>query len=218
MYKRQEETGLIEAIGEFVLKSACEDVKALQDIGLGKIRVGVNISTRQLNKLDLRQKLVKVLLNSGLAPNYVELDINESVLISANPTIVMRSLHVLKTLGIQVAIDDFGTGYSSLSYLEKFPIDSIKINQNFIRKINLNSTNQVITSAIISMAHKLNMRVIAEGVETEEELAFLVQNQCDELQGYVFNRPLPLVEFASLAESLVNCPQMINNWINQANT
>ncbi|MEB3341115.1 EAL domain-containing protein [Okeania sp.] len=213
-----EETGLIEAIGEFVLKSACEDIKALQDIGLGKIRVGVNISTRQLNKLDLRQKLVKVLLNSGLAPNYVELDINESVLITANPTIVMRSLHGLKTLGIQVAIDDFGTGYSSLSYLEKFPIDSIKINQNFIRKINLNSTNQVITSAIISMAHKLNMRVIAEGVETEEELSFLVQNQCDELQGYVFNRPLPLVEFASLAESLANCPQMINNWINQANT
>ncbi|MDJ0520005.1 MAG: EAL domain-containing protein [Trichodesmium sp. MO_231.B1] len=209
-----EETGLIEAIGEFVLKSACEDVKALQDIGLGKIRVGVNISARQLNQLDLRKKLVKVLLNSGLAPNYVELDINESVLIT-NQTTAMRSLHGLKTLGIQIAIDDFGTGYSSLSYLEKFPIDSIKINQNFIRKININSTNQVITSAIISMAHKLNMRVIAEGVETEEELAFLVKHNCDELQGYVFNRPLPLVEFASLAESLAGCPQMINDWINQ---
>ncbi|MGD1804684.1 putative bifunctional diguanylate cyclase/phosphodiesterase [Dapis sp. BLCC M126] len=209
-----EEIGLIEAIGEFVLKSACEDVKALQDIGLGKIRVGVNISARQLNQLDLRQRLVKVLLNSGLAPNYVELDINESVLIT-NQTTAMRSLHGLKTLGIQIAIDDFGTGYSSLSYLEKFPIDSIKINQNFIRNIDLNSTNQVITSAIISMAHKLNMRVIAEGVETEEELAFLVKNKCDELQGYVFNRPLPLVEFASLAESLASCPQMINDWINQ---
>ncbi|MEM1172034.1 MAG: EAL domain-containing protein [Cyanobacteria bacterium P01_H01_bin.35] len=209
-----EETGLIEAIGEFVLKSACEDVKALQDIGLGKIRVGVNISARQLNQLDLRQKLVKVLLNSGLAPNYVELDINESVLIT-NQTRAMRSLHGLKTLGIQIAIDDFGTGYSALSYLEKFPIDSIKINQNFIRNINLNSTNQVITSAIISMAHKLNMRVIAEGVETEEELSFLVKHNCDELQGYVFNRPLPLVEFASLAESLASCPQMINDWINQ---
>ncbi len=209
-----EEIGLIEAIGEFVLKSGCEDIKALQDIGLGKIRVGVNISARQLNQLDLRQRLVKVLLNSGLAPNYVELDINESVLIT-NQTTAMRSLHGLKTLGIQIAIDDFGTGYSSLSYLEKFPIDSIKINQNFIRKINLNSTNQVITSAIISMAHKLNMRVIAEGVETEEELAFLVKHNCDELQGYVFNRPLPLVEFASLAESLASCPQMINDWINQ---
>ncbi len=209
-----EETGLIEAIGEFVLKSACEDVKALQDIGLGKIRLGVNISTRQLNQLDLRKKLVKVLLNSGLTPNYVELDINESVLIS-NQTTAMRSLHGLKTLGIQIAIDDFGTGYSSLSYLEKFPIDCIKINHNFIRKINLNSTNQVITSTIISMAHKLNMRVIAEGVETEEELAFLVKHNCDELQGYVFNRPLPLVEFASLAESLASCPQMINDWINK---
>ncbi len=209
-----EEIGLIEAIGEFVLKSACEDVKALQDLGLGKIRVGVNISARQLNQLDLRQRLVKVLLNSGLAPNYVELDINESILIT-NQTIAMRSLHGLKTLGIQIAIDDFGTGYSCLSYLEKFPIDSIKINHNFIRKIHFNPTNQVITSAIISIAHKLNIRVIAEGVETEEELAFLVKNKCDEMQGYVFNRPLPLVEFASLAESLVSCPQMINDWINQ---
>ncbi|NET43376.1 EAL domain-containing protein [Okeania sp. SIO2B3] len=207
-----EETGLIEPIGEFVLKTACENVKALQDIGLGKIRVGVNISACQLNQLDLRQRLVKVLLNSGLAPNYLELDFNESVLIT-NETKAVRCLHGLKSLGIQISIDDFGTGYSSLSYLQKFPIDSIKINQNFISKIHSNPTNQVIISAIISMAHKLNMRVIAEGVETEEELAFLVKNQCDELQGYVFHRPLPLVEFASLAESLASCPQMINDWI-----
>lgn len=207
-----EETGLIEPIGEFVLKTACENVKALQDIGLGKIRVAVNISARQLNQLDLRQRLVKVLLNSGLAPNYVELDFNETVLI-ANEAKAIRSLHGLKSLGIQISIDDFGTGYSSLSYLQKFPIDTIKINQHFISNINSNSTNQVIVSAIISMAHKLNMRVIAEGVETEEELAFLAKNQCDELQGYVFNRPLPLVEFASLAESLASCPQMINDWI-----
>ncbi|NEP85716.1 MAG: REC domain-containing phosphodiesterase [Okeania sp. SIO2C2] len=207
-----EETGLIEPIGEFVLKTACENVKALQDIGLGKIRVGVNISDRQLNKLDLRQKLVKVLLNSGLAPNYVELDFNESILIT-NETKAIRSLYGLKSLGIQISIDDFGTGYSSLTYLQKFPIDAIKINQNFISKINSNPGNQIIVSAIISMAHKLNIRVIAEGVETEEELAFLVKNQCDELQGYVFNRPLPLVEFASLAESLASCSQMINDWI-----
>ena len=120
-----EETGLIEAIGEFVLKTACEDVKALQDIGIGKIRVGVNISARQLNQLDLRQRLVKVLLNSGLAPNYVELDINESILMT-NETTAIRSLHGLKSLGIQISIDDFGTGYSSLSYLQKFPIDSHK--------------------------------------------------------------------------------------------
>ncbi len=158
-------------IGEFVLKTPCEDVKALQDIGLGKARVAVNISARQLNQLDLRQRLVKVLLNSGLAPNFVELDFNESILIT-NETTAMRSLHGLKTLGIQVAIDDFGTGYSSLSYLEKFPIDCIKINQNFISKIDRNSTNQVITSGIISMAHQLDMRVIAEGVETQEGLAF----------------------------------------------
>ncbi|NET26370.1 EAL domain-containing protein [Okeania sp. SIO1I7] len=207
-----EETGLIEPIGEFVLKTACENVKALQDIGLGKIRVGVNISACQLNQLDLRQRLVKVLLNSGLAPNYLELDFNESVLIT-NETKAVRCLHGLKSLGLQISIDDFGTGYSSLSYLQKFPIDSIKINQNFISKIHSNPTNQVIISAIISMAHKLNIRVIAEGVETEEELAFLVKNQCDELQGYVFHRPLPLVEFASLAESLASCPQMINDWI-----
>lgn len=209
-----EETGLIEPIGEFVLKTACEDVKALQDIGLGKIRVAVNISARQLNQLDLRQRLVRVLLNSGLAPSYVELDFNETVLVT-NETKAIRTLHGLKTLGIQIAIDDFGTGYSSLSYLQKFPINAIKINQHFIRKIHLNPTNQIITSAIISMAHQLNMRVIAEGVETEEELAFLVKHNCDELQGYVFNRPLPLVEFASLAESLANCPQMISNWMHR---
>ncbi|NEN87638.1 MAG: EAL domain-containing protein [Okeania sp. SIO3H1] len=129
-----EETGLIEPIGEFVLKTACENVKALQDIGLGKIRVGVNISACQLNQLDLRQRLVKVLLNSGLAPNYLELDFNESVLIT-NETKAVRCLHGLKSLGLQISIDDFGTGYSSLSYLQKFPIDSIKINQNFISKI-----------------------------------------------------------------------------------
>ncbi|MGB3511726.1 MAG: EAL domain-containing protein [Microcoleaceae cyanobacterium] len=208
-----EETGLIEPIGEFVLKTACEDIKALQDIGLGKIRVSVNVSARQLNRLDLRQRLVKVLLNSGLAPNYVELDFNESVLIE-NETTAVRSLHGLKTLGIKIAIDDFGTGYSSLSYLQKFPIDSIKINHNFINKINDNHTNQVITSAIISMAHQLNIRVIAEGVETEEELAFLAKHNCDEMQGYVFKGPLPLVEFASLAETLANCPEMISDWMN----
>ncbi|MGK7921816.1 MAG: EAL domain-containing protein [Trichodesmium sp.] len=207
-----EETGLIEAIGEFVLKTACEDVKALQDIGLGKIRLGVNISARQLNQLDLRQRLVKVLLNSGLAPSYVELDFNETVLVT-NETRAIRTLHGLKTLGIQIAIDDFGTGYSSLSYLEKFPINSIKINQHFIKEINLNRTNQIITSAIISMAHQLKIRVIAEGVETEEELAFLVKHNCDELQGYIFNHPLPLVEFASLAESLASCPEMITDWM-----
>ena len=209
-----EETGLIEPIGEFVLKTACQDVKALQDIGLGKIRVSVNISARQLNRLDLRQRLVKVLLNSGLAPNYIELDFNESILIE-NQTTAIRSLHGLKTLGVQVAIDDFGTGYSSLSYLQKFSIDTIKINRNFIHKIHQNQTNQVITSAIISMAHQLNIRVIAEGVETKEELAFLTQNNCDEMQGYVFKEALPLVEFASLAETLANCPQMISNWMNQ---
>ena len=209
-----EETGLIEPIGEFVLKTACEDVKALQDIGLGKIRVVVNISARQLNRLDLRQRLVKVLLNSGLAPNYVELDFNETVLIE-NEATAIRTLNGLKTLGIKIAIDDFATGYSSLSYLQKFPIDRIKINHNFIHKIHQNHTNQVITSTIISMSHQLNIQVIAEAVEVQEELAFLVKNNCDEIQGYVFYSPLPLVEFASLAETLSNCPEMISDWMNQ---
>lgn len=195
-----EETGLIEPIGEWVLYQACKDSKAWRSQGLGCLRVAVNLSGRQFRTANLRQKLVQVLLNTGCEPDYLELELTESLLIR-DAELSIQQLQALKALGLKIAIDDFGTGYSSLNYLQKFPFDVLKIDQCFVRNLHNNKINAAITQSLISMAHLLNLKVIAEGVETQEELDLLNEFNCNEIQGYLFSRPLNLEEFQALVKS-----------------
>ena len=192
-----EETGLIVPIGEWVLKTACQQTKIWQDAGFKALRVAVNLSSRQFSQIDLRHQLVAILMETGLDPKYIELELTESMLVQ-NTEVAIRRLNALKSLGVEIAIDDFGTGYSSLSYLQQFPFDILKIDRCFIRNITENPSNSAITKAIIEMAKTLNLKLVAEGVETESELSFVCQNQCDGMQGYLFSRPLPAHEFQQL--------------------
>jgi EAL domain-containing protein (putative c-di-GMP-specific phosphodiesterase class I) len=137
------------------------------------------------------------LIATGLDPKYIELELTESMLVQ-NTEVAIRRLNALKALGVTIAIDDFGTGYSSLSYLQQFPFDILKIDRCFIRNITENANNAAITKAIIEMAKSLNLKLIAEGVETEAELSFVCQHQCDGMQGYLFSRPIPAPEFHQL--------------------
>ncbi|GET39901.1 putative bifunctional diguanylate cyclase/phosphodiesterase [Microseira wollei] len=194
-----EETGLIETIGEWVLETAFGHTQALHQAGLGWLRVAVNLSGCQFRKSDLRQQLVQISFKAGLDPKSIDLELTETILIE-DIAMAIHKLKALKALGIKI-VDDFGTGYSSLNYLRNFPVDILKIDQCFIRNIDKNSKNQAITKALIYMAHQLKLKVIAEGVETERELAFLQENQCNEIQGYLFSRPLPLEEFKQLVLS-----------------
>ncbi|SKB13653.1 Cyclic diguanylate phosphodiesterase (EAL) domain protein [Planktothrix sp. PCC 11201] len=195
-----EETGLIESIGEWVLSQACQHSQAWRSQGLGSLRVAVNLSGRQFQTPNLCQKLMEILLTTGCEPDYLELELTESLLIR-DAELSIQQLQALKALGVTIAIDDFGTGYSSLSYLQKFPFDVLKIDQSFVRNLHTNKINATITQSLISMAHLLNLKVIAEGVETQEELNILQSFQCDEIQGYLFSRPLNLEDFQTLVKS-----------------
>ncbi|VXD17301.1 EAL domain-containing response regulator [Planktothrix paucivesiculata] len=195
-----EETGLIESIGEWVLSQACQHSQAWRSQGLGRLRVAVNLSGRQFQTPNLCQKLMEILLTTGCEPDYLELELTESLLIR-DAELSIQQLQALKALGVTIAIDDFGTGYSSLSYLQKFPFDVLKIDQSFVRNLHTNKINATITQSLISMAHLLNLKVIAEGVETQEELNILQSFQCDEIQGYLFSRPLNLEDFQTLVKS-----------------
>lgn len=195
-----EETSLIVPIGEWVLKTACKQIKHWQNIGFPSLRVAVNLSARQFNQPNLRSLVSKTLIETGLDPEYLELELTENILLE-NVEVAVTRLTALKALGLQISIDDFGTGYSSLNYLQHLPFDSLKIDQCFIRNINENTKNQAIATAIIQMAHQINLKVIAEGVETEAELAFLRQHQCDDIQGYLFSRPLSAEGFENLLKN-----------------
>jgi len=192
-----EETGLIVPIGAWVLKTACERNHEWQREGLPQLRVAVNLSARQFVQANLVSDVARVLDASGLDPAWLELEITESVVME-NPEQAIRTLRQLKSMGIVLSIDDFGTGYSSLAYLKRFPIDNIKIDRSFIKDIPGNSDDSSITHAIINLTHNLRHKVIAEGVETLEQLDFLREHGCDEMQGYFFSRPLPEVEFLAL--------------------
>ncbi len=189
-----EETGLIVPIGEWVLRTACKQNKQWQEQGLMPLRVAVNLSARQFLKQDFIQLVAEILHQTGLAPEYLELEITESSMIDVQRA--TQALKELKLLGVHVAIDDFGTGYSSLYYLKEFPLNRLKIDRSFVRDMIEQPSNQAIVSTIISMAHHLQLRVIAEGVETKEELAFLQEHLCEEVQGYLFSRPLPSEDIA----------------------
>lgn len=190
-----EESGLIVPIGEWVLKEACRQNKHWQEQGYSPPPVSVNLSTRQFLQHNLTGKVAEVLELTGLDAAQLELEITESSTMDVEYSI--DQLHELKNLGVTISIDDFGTGYSSLSYLKKFPIDKLKIDQSFVRDIMTDPNDAAIVASIIAMTRHMKLKVIAEGVETEEQLQFLYHNRCDEIQGYYFSPPLS-VEAAEL--------------------
>lgn len=195
-----EDSGLIIPIGKRVLREACRQARAWMDARLLPITIAVNISALEFRSEQFLEGVFEILAETGLDPKFLELELTESVLMKR----VEATGSILKTLrakGVRVAVDDFGTGYSSLSYLRKFPIDALKIDQSFVRQITTDPGQASIVTAIISMGRSLGLRVVAEGVETEEELAFLQAQQCEEAQGYYFSRPVPAGEFAKLLET-----------------
>jgi diguanylate cyclase (GGDEF)-like protein/PAS domain S-box-containing protein len=184
-----EETGLIVPIGEWALQTACHFAAQLRKEGMRFGRVAVNLSARQLHQANLAQMIESALNASGLVPDCLELEITESMMMG-NTEKVLRILSELKEMGVRLAVDDFGTGYSSLGYLRRFPIDRLKIDRTFIDDVPASQHDCTITKAIVSLAHNLNLNVIAEGVETQAQLAFLAENDCDEIQGYFLSKPL----------------------------
>jgi len=189
-----EESGLIGPIGGWVLSTACAQAKTWLDQGFGPIRVAVNISSEQLRQVHFVDQVARALADSGLPASLLELEITETTAM-AEPEIMILRLTELKRMGIDIAIDDFGTGYSSLAYLQRFPLDRIKIDRSFVRHV-VSSTNDAgIVTAIIAMAHQLSFEVIAEGVETDSQLAFLRAHQCDQVQGYLASPPLTAERF-----------------------
>jgi len=200
-----EETGLIVPIGEWVLATACAQNQAWQGRALPKLSVAVNLSARQFADSALLAKLTRIIHTSGLDPALLELEITESVVMSYGESAV-GVLDKLKSIGVQIAIDDFGTGYSSLAYLKRFPIDTLKVDRSFIRDIPGNSDDMKITRAIIAMAHGLRLKVVAEGVETADQLQFLQKQYCDAAQGYFLYPPLEEDKVADVLEiNRLNC-------------
>ena len=187
-------------IGAWVLRTACMQCKAWQDSGFPTLRLAVNLSPRQFAQADFVDSVAAVLRDSGLAAHWLTLELTEN-LVMADVEATIVKLGELKALGIQLSIDDFGTGYSGLSYLKRFPIDELKIDRSFVRDIAIDGESTAIVRTILSLGRDLNLRVIAEGVETVEQMEYLQDNGCDELQGYFFSRPLPALECRSFLDA-----------------
>ena len=192
-----EETGLIVPLGEWVLRTACAQAQAWRLAGWPSLLMAVNLSARQIRQPDLVGRVRAALADSGLPADYLELEITESGLMEQGEQ-AETILRALKETGVRLAIDDFGTGYSSLAYLKRFPIDQLKIDQSFVRDIPHDPNDMEIAAAIIALAHTLRLEVLAEGVETTEQLAFLREHGCDLYQGYLFSRPVPSEDLAPL--------------------
>jgi diguanylate cyclase (GGDEF)-like protein/PAS domain S-box-containing protein len=195
-----EDCGLILPIGHWVLREACRQARAWLDVGLPLGTIAVNISSMEFREDNFLESVLATLSETGLDPKFLELELTESVLMkrAESATSVLKAL---RARGVQIAVDDFGTGYSSLSYLRKFPIDALKIDQSFVRQITSAPDDTTIVTAVISMGRSLKLRVVAEGVETQRELAFLQAHQCDEAQGYYFSRPVLPQQFAMLLKT-----------------
>ena len=192
-----ERSGMIVPIGEWVLRSACFQAQAWAQAGLPPLRVAVNLSARQLEHPQLVPNVAQALQESGLPPHLLELELTESMLVK-NTEEIVAVMVALKGMGVQLSLDDFGTGYSALSYLARLPLDTLKIDQSFVRGIGQHPTNGSIVTAIIALARSLGLKTIAEGVETREQLDFLVALDCDEIQGFFYSRPLPVEECITL--------------------
>jgi EAL domain-containing protein (putative c-di-GMP-specific phosphodiesterase class I) len=192
-----EDCGLIVAIGKWVLRQACQQTRAWVDAGLPATTVAVNVSAIEFADENFLNGLFSVLSETGLEAQSLQLELTESVLMKRAEA-ATGVLQYLREWGVQVAIDDFGTGYSSLSYLRKFTVDALKIDQSFVRQISIGGRDAAIVTAVISMARNLGLVVVAEGVETQQELDFLGAHNCDQAQGYYLGRPAPPREFAAL--------------------
>ena len=192
-----ESSGVIEPIGDWVLQAACQQHLAWVEAGLSPIRIAVNLSARQFLRGDLVDKVARALEASCMPPEYLELELTESMLMQDVENTV-NTLHALKKMGVRLSIDDFGTGYSSLSYLKRFPLDILKIDRSFVAELGTASDDGEIARAIIAMAHALRLEVVAEGVENTQQLDFMRSFNCDFIQGYYFSRPLSADDFARL--------------------
>ena len=203
-----EENGLIVPIGAWVIRTACLQNKAWQLSGFGHLRMAVNLSARQFAQEDLVESISTSLRQAGLAPEYLEIELTES-LVMADVDRAIGILRELNALGVKLSIDDFGTGYSSLSYLKRFPIDVLKIDRSFVNDITIDSDDAAIVSSIVSLAHSLRLQVIAEGVETEAQLNYLREHDCDQIQGYFFSRPVTAAAITAMLEEGKRLPVQI---------
>jgi EAL domain-containing protein (putative c-di-GMP-specific phosphodiesterase class I) len=192
-----EETGMIVEVGEWVLRAACEQNQMWRNAGLPPLLLSINLSGRQFHEPHIVELIQRVLSETGMPAEQLEVEITESVIMQHVQSTI-DNLSALNDMGVKLAIDDFGTGYSSLSYLKRFPLDTLKIDKSFVRDVPLDPDDTAITRAVIAMARTLKLAVIAEGVETREQLDFLQENGCDGVQGYFFSRPLPANELEQL--------------------
>jgi diguanylate cyclase (GGDEF)-like protein len=194
-----EETGLILSLGEWTLRQACRQLKQWHDAGHAFMRIAVNLSPRQFYQDGFQQNIRDIVVSCGVLPSNVDLEITEGILLQRNEDNLAK-LHQLSEMGIQLSVDDFGTGYSSLAYLQRFPVDGLKIDQSFVRAINHDPGATALVIAIISMARSLNLKVLAEGVETEEQIRFLRSHGCRHAQGFFYSKAVPgnqLLQFLS---------------------
>ncbi|EPM92811.1 sensory box protein/response regulator, partial [Pseudomonas syringae pv. actinidiae ICMP 19070] len=197
-----ESLGLIGEVGNWVVDRVCAQIAHWQRSGLGLFQVAVNVSGQQISNSSLVADIRQALTSHRVAPQWLEVELTESSLME-NTSHTIATLETLRANGVSISIDDFGTGYSSLAYLRRFPIDKLKIDIAFIREVTSNPQDAAIARAIIELAHSLGLKVIAEGVETPEQLAFLRDNQCDQIQGYLISKPLPLAEL----ETFLSAPE-----------
>jgi diguanylate cyclase (GGDEF)-like protein/PAS domain S-box-containing protein len=205
-----EDTGLIVPIGEWVLRAACRENRRWQDLGLPPLTVTVNLSALQFRQANLVQMIERVLAETGLAARYLELEITEGTTME-DPDFAARVLEEIRAMGVGISIDDFGTGYSSLGYLKRFKIDRLKIDRSFVNDLTRDPNDAAIATAVIVMAHSLGLRVVAEGVETREQLEFLDSKGCDEFQGYLVSRPVDECHFRELLERADELKQWLSD-------
>lgn len=196
-----EQTGLIKSIGEWVLFTACTQNKKWQNLGLPPLKIAVNLSPRQFQQQNLVNRFNDILKQTGLDPKYLELEITESSIIE-HPDLTQHILNQLINLGISISMDDFGSGYSSLGYLKKFPFNKIKIDQSFVKELTNEPEDLAIISAVLTLGKGFNLQVVAEGIETLEQLTLLKELQCEMMQGYYFSHPLAVEDATNFIESM----------------
>ena len=195
-----EDCGLILSIGRWVLLEACRQARAWSDSGLGVVPAAVNVSAAEFGAKDFLSAVRSVLIATGVQPRNLELELTETVLMGDAEAAVV-TLAALKAMGVRIAVDDFGTGYSSFTYLLRFPLDTMKLHQSFVQATTANPGGAAIVSAMIAIGKGLNQRIVAEGIETQEQLDFLQIRECDEGQGYYFSRPVPAEQAGKLFDS-----------------
>jgi len=196
-----EESGLILSLGQWLISMACQHCNQIQETGLSDITTAINISGIQIRENNFIDTVRNALEKSGIEPGCLELELTESILMD-DSALVIDKVNQLKTLGVHVAIDDFGTGFSSMNYLKSFPINKLKIDKSFISGLPQSSEDMAITRAIIAMAHGMNIKVVAEGVEHNDQVDFLCEQGCDVFQGYYYARPMPFDDFLKLNNEL----------------